>query len=55
MPSLKCPECQMELLPQDLILQEDHIICGKCSREIYVKKKSTVNLKCSKCGEVVDS
>jgi len=37
MPSLQCPECSKELLPQDLIAGEDHITCGQCGREIYVK------------------
>ena len=57
MPSLQCPECRKELLPQDLVPQEDHIICGKGSREIYVNKESIAKskLKCPKCGEVADS
>jgi len=52
MPSLQCPECRKELLPQDLVEKSDHIICSKCNREIYVKKKSISKLKCPKCGEV---
>jgi predicted RNA-binding Zn-ribbon protein involved in translation (DUF1610 family) len=39
----------------DLVPRGDHIICGKCSREIYVKKEDVVKLKCPKCGEVADS
>jgi hypothetical protein len=51
MPSLKCPECKHELLPNDLIFQGDHIICGLCDREIYEKIKPGVEFKCPKCGE----
>lgn len=54
MASLQCPECRQELLPQDLVPHEDHIICGKCSREIYVKKKKIAKLKCPKCGEIMN-
>jgi predicted RNA-binding Zn-ribbon protein involved in translation (DUF1610 family) len=42
-------------MPQDLVAQDDHIVCGKCSREIYVKKNSTAKMKCPKCGAVGDS
>jgi DNA-directed RNA polymerase subunit RPC12/RpoP len=52
MPSLKCPECGHELLPNDLVAQGDHIICGLCNREIYEKIKPEVKLKCPKCGEI---
>lgn len=54
MPSVQCPECRMELLPHDLVAQEDHILCGKCGGEIYIKKKSLVKLKCQKCDEVAN-
>jgi DNA-directed RNA polymerase subunit RPC12/RpoP len=52
MPSLLCPECRRELLPSDLVAQGDHIICGRCSREIYEKIKPADKLKCPKCGEI---
>lgn len=55
MPSLQCPECRHELMPTELVAQEDHIICGRCGREIYEKIKPAVKLKCPKCGEVGDS
>jgi DNA-directed RNA polymerase subunit RPC12/RpoP len=55
MPSLQCPECRRELLPNDFIAQGDHIICGRCSREIYVKTKPAAKLKCPKCGEIGES
>jgi len=45
-------KCRRELLPNDLVTQGDHIICGSCGREIYVKTKPTAKLKCPKCGEV---
>lgn len=55
MPSLQCPECRRELLPKELVPQEDHIVCGHCGREIYEKIKPSVKLKCPKCGEVGES
>jgi predicted RNA-binding Zn-ribbon protein involved in translation (DUF1610 family) len=55
MPSLQCPECRKELLPQDLIAGEESMTCGKCGREIYLKKRPAVNLKCPKCGGVAAS
>ena len=55
MSSLQCPECRQELLPQDLVPKEENIVCGKCGREIYMKKQEIVKLKCPKCGEVADS
>ncbi|MFA7382288.1 MAG: hypothetical protein WC001_02440 [Desulfurivibrionaceae bacterium] len=55
MPSLQCPECRRELLPNDFVTQGDHLICGSCGREIYVKTKQTAKLKCPKCGEVGES
>ncbi|HEX9714328.1 MAG TPA: hypothetical protein VGA28_01420 [Desulfurivibrionaceae bacterium] len=42
-------------MPTELVAQEDHIICGRCGREIYEKIKPAVKLKCPKCGEVGDS
>jgi len=55
MPSLQCPECRRELMPTELVAQEDHILCGRCGREIYEKIKPAAKLKCPKCGEVGDS
>jgi len=55
MSSLQCPECRKELLPQDFVVGEEHITCGQCGREIYMKKQASVKLKCPKCGEVADS
>jgi DNA-directed RNA polymerase subunit RPC12/RpoP len=55
MPSLKCPECGHELLPNDLVAQGDHIICGRCSREIYEKINPAAKMKYPKCGEVGES
>lgn len=52
MPSLQCPECRRELMPTELVAQEDHILCGRCGREIYEKIKPDAKLKCPKCGEV---
>lgn len=55
MPSLQCPECGCELLPNDLVAQGDHIVCGRCNKELYVKITSDVKLKCPKCGEIAKS
>ena len=52
MPSVQCPECRREILPNDLVAQEDHLICGSCGREIYEKIKPVDKLKCPKCGEI---
>lgn len=50
MPSLQCPECRMEILPQKFsAAQEEHIICGKCGREIYARTEDHPKLKCPKC------
>jgi predicted RNA-binding Zn-ribbon protein involved in translation (DUF1610 family) len=55
MPSLQCPECRRELLPNNFVAQGDYIVCGRCSREIYVKSGSDVKLKCPKCGDIARS
>ena len=51
MPSLQCPECRMEILPNKLASQEEHIICGRCGREIYEPVEDHPKLKCPKCDE----
>jgi predicted RNA-binding Zn-ribbon protein involved in translation (DUF1610 family) len=60
MPSLSCPECGKELLPQDLVQKDEHLICPECGREIYEQKKTGhqktgITLICPKCGEEAHS
>jgi len=52
MPSLQCPECRREILPNELDPQEDRIICEKCGRRIYEKINPEAKMKCPKCGEM---
>lgn len=51
MPSLQCPECKKELLPQNLVPKGKHLLCPKCGREIYERKKHGTMLICPKCGQ----
>jgi DNA-directed RNA polymerase subunit RPC12/RpoP len=51
MPSLSCPECGKELLPQDLVQKDEHLICPKCSRKMYEREKTGIKLICPSCGE----
>lgn len=52
MPSLLCPECGMELLPQSLASRGERVYCGQCSREIYIKTEDMPKHKCPKCEEM---
>ena len=54
MPALQCPECRMEILPNDRVPHEEHVYCGRCGREIYVNTKEYPKLKCPDCGKVAD-
>lgn len=55
MPSLPCPECLQELLPQDLVHKGEALACPKCGREIYQRKHTDIHLICPKCGESTDA
>ena len=55
MASLPCPECGKELLPQDLVPKDKHLMCPKCGREIYEQKKTGIKLICPGCGEEAHS
>lgn len=55
MPSLACPECKKELLPQNLVPKGEHLLCPKCGREIYEQKKEVTKFLCPKCGEEATS
>jgi ribosomal protein L37AE/L43A len=55
MPSIPCPECGKDLLPQDLVSKDDNLTCPKCGRQIYERKKTGIKLLCPKCGEEAHS
>jgi ribosomal protein L37AE/L43A len=55
MPSLPCPECGKELLPQDLVPKDEHLLCPNCARQVYERKKTGIKLICPKCGDEAHS
>jgi ribosomal protein L37AE/L43A len=55
MPSLPCPECLRELMPQDLRAENEFLVCAHCGRKVYERVATDIKLICPKCGEVTDS
>jgi DNA-directed RNA polymerase subunit RPC12/RpoP len=55
MPSVPCPECGKELLPQELVQKGEHLMCPRCGREVYEHKKTGIKLICPRCGEEAHS
>ena len=51
MPELRCPECGNELLPRKPDDLADYCVCSSCSRKVYARETTDVNVKCSKCGK----
>ena len=50
---LQCPECRMELLPGDYSMEEQHVTCGRCGREIFAKISQYKKMECPQCEEAV--
>lgn len=55
MPSLLCPECEKELLPREMVQKGDHLLCPKCGRQVYERKKTGIKLLCPKCAGEAES
>ncbi len=52
---LQCPECRMELMPDEFGSHKDHVTCGRCGREIYVDLSKYEKVHCPKCEELAES
>ncbi len=57
MPSLQCPECRQELLQDDFLhdfipKEGEHVVCGKCGREVYAALTESDKKNCPKCEDV---
>ncbi|MCB2183933.1 MAG: hypothetical protein KQH63_18040 [Desulfobulbaceae bacterium] len=57
MPTVQCPECFQELLQDDFLHdfipnEEEHVLCGRCGREVYVKLTESDKKNCPKCDEI---
>ena len=55
MPSLLCPECRKELLPQHLLPKGENLACPKCGRDIYEPKKERTVCVCPTCGDEISN
>ena len=55
MPSISCPECGKELLPQPDMRGMRRSLCPTCSREIFRPSKIDVKIVCPECDTDPDT